>query len=100
VQTHDETKARNPITIAKFAQHFARSVDAFLRVSLPRHYERSHILNRILYQDCQPGPQYQWYPQWHVGPGFIDRNSIIIVGAVHVSAGSWMPIIQLNHYII
>jgi hypothetical protein len=34
VQIRDETPAKNPITIAKFAQHVGRSVEAFLRVSL------------------------------------------------------------------
>lgn len=33
VQIKDETPAKNPITIAKFAHHVGRSVDAFLRVS-------------------------------------------------------------------
>src|SRR6267154_3476533 len=33
VQIKDETPARNPITVAKFAHHIGRSVEAFLRVS-------------------------------------------------------------------
>jgi hypothetical protein len=33
VQIKDETPARNPITVAKFAHHVGRSVEAFLRVS-------------------------------------------------------------------
>ena len=37
--------------------------------------------------------------QWQIGPGGIQRSDIIIIGAVHVSAGSWMPIMQLNRYI-
>ena len=34
VQIRDETPSKNPITIAKFAQHVGRSVEAFLQVSL------------------------------------------------------------------
>jgi hypothetical protein len=34
VQIKDETSANNPITVAKFARHVGRSVEAFLRVSL------------------------------------------------------------------
>ena len=34
VQIRDETPTKNPITIAKFAHHIGRSVEAFLRVSL------------------------------------------------------------------
>ena len=33
VQIRDETPTRNPITVAKFAHHVGRSVEAFLRVS-------------------------------------------------------------------
>lgn len=33
VQIKDETPARNPITVAKFAHHVGRSVEAFFRVS-------------------------------------------------------------------
>jgi hypothetical protein len=33
VQIRDETPAKNPITVAKFAHHIGRSVEAFLRVS-------------------------------------------------------------------
>jgi hypothetical protein len=34
VQIRDETPAKNPITIGKFAHHIGRSIEAFLRVSL------------------------------------------------------------------
>jgi hypothetical protein len=33
VQIKDETPARNQITVAKFAHHVGRSVEAFIRVS-------------------------------------------------------------------
>ncbi len=33
---------------------------------------------------------------WRIEPNGITRNDIILVGVVHVSSGSWMPIIQLN----
>ena len=39
---------------------------------------------------------YQGDPRWRIGPNSITRNDIILVGVVHVSSGSWMPIIQLN----
>ena len=37
--------------------------------------------------------------RWKIGPGGITRADVIIIGAVHVSAGSWMPILQLNRYV-
>jgi len=39
-------------------------------------------------------------PRWRIGEGGILPQDIIIIGAIHVSSGSWMPILQLNHYII
>jgi len=36
---------------------------------------------------------------WRIGPGGIQGRDIVIIGTVHVSTGSWMPIMQLNRYI-
>lgn len=36
---------------------------------------------------------------WRIGLGGIQSSDIIIIGAVHISAGSWQPIMQLNRYI-
>ncbi|KAI0296427.1 hypothetical protein BC826DRAFT_899026, partial [Russula brevipes] len=63
-QTRDETPNRNPITIEKFVRHIGRSVDKFMN------------------------------PRWRIGFNGITRNDVILVGVVHVSSGSWMPIIQ------
>ncbi|KAF8269840.1 hypothetical protein EI94DRAFT_1798831 [Lactarius quietus] len=82
VQTRDETAAHNPITIGRFAQHVGRSVDAFLREGTPK-----DNLN-------------QSDKRWRIGDGGISRANIRVIGAVHVSAGSWMPILQLNVYVI
>ncbi|KAI9439531.1 hypothetical protein H4582DRAFT_1812889, partial [Lactarius indigo] len=38
--------------------------------------------------------------RWQIGPSGIQRSDIIVIGAVHVTAGSWMPILQLNRYIL
>ncbi|KAI9454395.1 hypothetical protein BJY52DRAFT_1122811, partial [Lactarius psammicola] len=38
--------------------------------------------------------------KWQIGPGGIQRSDIIVIGAIHVSAGSWMPILQLGRYIV
>jgi hypothetical protein len=41
---------------------------------------------------------HQGDPRWRIAPNGhgITQNDIILVGVVHVSSGSWMPIIQLN----
>jgi hypothetical protein len=40
------------------------------------------------------------YPGWEVGAHGITQNHVKIIGAVHVSAGSWMPIMQLTGYVL
>ncbi|KAI9435641.1 hypothetical protein BJY52DRAFT_1130978, partial [Lactarius psammicola] len=79
VQTRDETSEHNPITIFRFAHHIGRSVDAFLEV--------------------RPSDLLRTTPQWQIGPSGIQRSDIIVIGAIHVSVGSWMPILQLGRYI-
>jgi len=86
VQIRDETSERNPITISKFAHHIGRSVDAFLKA-------------------CEPDPRCTdiRHQLWQIGgPGDIqpERSGIIVIGAIHVAAGSWMPILQLNRYLV
>jgi len=39
-------------------------------------------------------------PQWGVGAHGIMRSHIKVIGAVHVSAGSWMPLVQLTGYVL
>jgi len=75
-QTRDETPNRNPITIEKFVRHIGRSIDKFMSGAVSE--------------------MHQGDPWWRIGPNGITRNDIILVGVVHVSSGSWMPIIQLN----
>ena len=38
--------------------------------------------------------------RWRIGHGGINRANIRVIGAVHVSTGSWMPILQLNFFVI
>jgi len=38
-------------------------------------------------------------PQWHIGEGGVQPHEIVIVGAIQVSSGGWMPILQLTRYI-
>ena len=38
--------------------------------------------------------------RWKIGVGGITREDVIVVGAINVSADSWMPILQLNRYMI
>lgn len=86
VQIRDETPAHNQITLKTFVRHVGRSVEAFLRNPVPKE---------------NPDPSNK---QWRIGHGGvnqeINRTRIIIIGAVHVSAGTWMPILQLDFYVL
>ncbi|KAN0139787.1 hypothetical protein V8E53_002449 [Lactarius tabidus] len=82
IPLRDESRARNPITMAKFVDRVGRSVNAFLQ--LCELDSKSEDVRR---------------EQWRIGPDGIQRHDIMLIGAIHVSAGTWMPIMQLNRYI-
>ncbi|KAI9429841.1 hypothetical protein BJY52DRAFT_1133721, partial [Lactarius psammicola] len=72
IPIRDETRARNPITTARFMRHVGTSVDKFFRV----------------------------HPRWQIGMnGGITQEQVKVIGAIHISGGSWMPILQLAQYI-
>ncbi|KAN0139786.1 hypothetical protein V8E53_002448 [Lactarius tabidus] len=81
IPLRDESGARNPITMAMFVNRVGRSVNAFLQVC--ELDSESEDARREL---------------WRIGSGGIQRRDITIIGAIHVSAGTWMPIMQLNRY--
>lgn len=42
---------------------------------------------------------YRGDTNWRIGMHYITQRHVKIIGAVHVSAGSWMPIVQLTEYV-
>ncbi|KAH9051301.1 hypothetical protein EDB83DRAFT_1301293 [Lactarius deliciosus] len=82
VATRDETRARNPITLGRFMKHLGTSVDKFFRECMAHGYAATD-------------------PRWQIGTrGGITQAEVKVIGAIHVSANSWMPIIQLTRYVI
>jgi len=75
IQIRDQTRYRNEITLERFAKLIAVVVDRFL----------THAAT-VPTRD----------PTWRIGEGGITRNKVIIVGTVQVSAGGWMPILQIS----
>lgn len=67
------------ITIGRLAERIARFVDRFIE----HHSNGGTIVH-----------------PWMVGPGRITKDHMYIIGLVQVSAGTWMPLLQLNHFII
>ncbi|KAI9440532.1 hypothetical protein H4582DRAFT_1473413 [Lactarius indigo] len=80
VQLRDQTPARNPVTLERFVKHVGSRVRQFL-------------------VDCERVPC-DPYSKWMVGPNRITFNEVVLIGVVQVSAGSWMPILQLMERII
>ncbi|KAI9465888.1 hypothetical protein BJY52DRAFT_1220601 [Lactarius psammicola] len=81
VPTREHMTTYNPISMAGFARQIGRTVDAFLQV-------------------CELGPSCvdDQRDLWRIGLGGIRDSDIVIIGAVQVFAGSWMPIIKLDRY--
>ncbi|KAI0295981.1 hypothetical protein BC826DRAFT_908730 [Russula brevipes] len=79
IQLKDQTPARNPISFERFVRHLGSRVRQFL-------------------VDCERVPISQLDPnsKWILGRGRISVNEVVLIGIVHVSAGSWMPILQLG----
>lgn len=79
IMTKDQTPAHNTITTEKFAKRVASAVCRFME-----EHTRVHGGD----------------PRWSIGPGGITKDHVILIGVVHVSQGSWQPILQLNRYVI
>ncbi|KAA1468809.1 hypothetical protein DENSPDRAFT_815367 [Dentipellis sp. KUC8613] len=77
IQIKDETPNKRPITLRRLVQHIGRAVDHFFST-------KEEDLQR-------PSPD------WRInGHGGITREEIIVLGVIHVSSGSWMPLLQVT----
>ncbi|KAI0060992.1 hypothetical protein BV25DRAFT_821216 [Artomyces pyxidatus] len=79
IRVRDETPEQNPISLERFARHVGRSVDIFL-------------------EQCSSDLENP-DARWRIGVNGITREAIVIIGAVHISPGSWQPIVQLYHHL-
>ncbi|KAH9980588.1 hypothetical protein BJV74DRAFT_779394 [Russula compacta] len=79
IMTKDQTPAHNTIPLEKFAKRVASAVSRFM-------------------DDAQRLQGHD--PNWWIGNGGITKDQVILIGAVHVSQGSWQPILQLNRYVM
>ena len=95
--TRDQSRAHNTITLEVLAARVARAVCRFLKVSS---LSESHdnLSSRLRSkQDC--GERQCMSPNWWVGRVGITANDIILIGLIHVTQGSWQPILQLNRFV-
>ncbi|KAI9511587.1 hypothetical protein F5148DRAFT_1146751 [Russula earlei] len=79
VQLRDQTPARNPVTLERLVKHVGSRVRQFL-------------------SDCMQVQSAD--PRWAVGYGGINVNEVMLIGVVQVSAGSWMPMLQLMERVV
>jgi hypothetical protein len=79
-------------------KHIGTSVDKFFNVSSLPPLSLSSI-NPLLHQHSMANDHVA-SPAWRIGVHGIVQNHVKIIGAVHVSAGSWMPIMQLTGYVL
>ena len=97
--TKDETRARKPITVNRFVSHIGRSVDAFIKVLrcfIPITDSNSPWWHG--YQGASLMPTSD--QQWKLGKDGFGRGDITLIGAVHISAGILMPILQVNRHVL
>ena len=60
----------------------------------------SPVSNDASRQDCTSNGHVATDLRWQIGmPGGITQEEVKVIGAIHVSAGCWMPIIQLTRYV-
>ena len=61
--------------------------------AVARRYERCQYLfaDRYALQEAEPDPE-QPTPRMLIGAGGIVPADVVVVGVVHVSSGSWMPV--------
>ncbi|KAI0295611.1 hypothetical protein B0F90DRAFT_1670073 [Multifurca ochricompacta] len=74
---------RGTIPLEKFAKYVAGKVKLFMEETANTPYHDQSGSTR-----------------WFIGDGGISPRNVILIGAIHVSQGSWMPILQLNRFII
>ena len=96
------------IQLRRLIGHVGRAVDRYLRVRLSSDTEvlcsapvrRAMLVfafsdSRAL-QEAEPDPD-QPTPRLCIGTGGLTTSNVFIIGVIHVSHGSWMPILQLAY---
>ncbi|VDB88665.1 unnamed protein product [Peniophora sp. CBMAI 1063] len=80
-QIEIQDSRRQPIRMIKLVERIARFIDRWI-------------------DEMQRVPVDPRRANWRVGPGGITKDHLYVVGLVHVSAGTWQPILQLKGHII
>jgi hypothetical protein len=96
ISIQKQTQPRETISLETFAKHVAKKTIKFMEVILilvPKFLQETDVR---IYQNPKDNDNDgdQRYP---IGDKHISPRDIMLIGTVHVSHGSWMPILQLNN---
>jgi hypothetical protein len=83
--------------MARLMKAVGSSVNNFFRVYA--HMSNHLPLIDASLQECMAHGYVATDPRWQIGSGRITQDHVKIIGVTHVSAGSWMPIMQLTNYV-
>lgn len=81
IMIRTQTQEQEIMPLERFVRHVAKKVQNFMREAAGR----------------QPNNNDE--PRWYIRPGGITPDDVVLIGVVHVSQGSWMPILQLNRFV-
>ncbi len=100
--TRNQTSDHNIITLESFARRIASAVSRRLGVSpLPSWDVTIVIFNGLHFYWFQEAERVEGQdPNWRIGVGGITKDQVTLIGVIHVSQGSWQPILQLNRYVM
>jgi hypothetical protein len=97
-----------PITMARLVERVARGLHRLYLVS-PNSFrphrsaswrsDQCHGLAESSLQEGEREPS-TFKEQWELGGNGIQLEEINIIGLLHISKGTWMPILQLSRHII
>ena len=96
--TKDQTVAHRTVALEILSKRVARAVCKFLEVSSSEFACECNVgltsKQHAAARSCES-------PRWRVGArGGITSNDIVLIGLIHVSPGSWQPILELTRYIV
>jgi len=80
IMTQKGSHPKETIPLEKFAKYVAGRVLKFMETAKLQAYHDNGDLGQ----------------RWLIADNRITPHHVILIGAVHVSQGSWMPILQLN----
>jgi hypothetical protein len=98
ISIQKQTQPRETISLGTFAKHVAKKTLKFMEVILILLFKILQEADVRIYQFAKNMNNNSDQPvRYSIGDEYIDPRDVLLIGAVQVSHGSWMPILQLNN---